>query len=132
MAEQIVLLKQQVQSLTGHWGMGLSAGRSIPGDPVPGRHRDMVNTGVNPGDASQVAALRQPAARTKASFRLSDPSLQSSNPRMIAAYKPPYQAGISGMSAGQGTFNTLATQLANCKVLKDKSKPTLPVRPRST
>src|ERR1019366_798398 len=59
MAEQIVLLKQQVQSLTGHYGMGSlggpvnSWGTSSWNDIV-----NMVNTGVNPGDASQVAAYK--------------------------------------------------------------------------
>ena len=59
MAQQISMLKAQVQSLSGHYGIGnLSGpingwGTSSWGDIV-----GMVNTGVNPGDAAQVAGLQ--------------------------------------------------------------------------
>ena len=129
MAEQIVLLKQQVQSLTGHYGMGSlggpvnSWGSSSWNDIV-----NMVNTGLNPGDASQVAAYKTARAQNQSQFPPLDPSLQSTSPRMIAAYKTSYQAGISGMSAGQGTFNGLTTQLAELQVLKDKIEQTSTVK----
>jgi len=129
MAEQILLLKQQVRSLTGHYGMGSlggpvnSWGSSSWDDIV-----NMVNTGVNPGDASQVAAFKAARAHNQSQFPVLDPKLQSTSPRMIAAYQSSYQAGISGMSAGQGTFNTLTTQLAELQVLKDQIEQTPTVK----
>ena len=47
---------------------------------------------------------------------------------MIAAYKNSYQAGISGMSAGQGTFNSLTTHLTELQILKDKIEQTPTVK----
>jgi hypothetical protein len=89
---------------------------------------NMVNTGVNPGDASQVAAYKTARSQNQSQFPPLDPRLQSTSPRMIAAYKTSYQAGISGMSAGQGTFNTLAAQLTELQVLKDKIEQTPTVK----
>jgi len=129
MAEQIVLLKQQVQSLTGHYGMGslgspVNAWGSSSWDDIV----NMVNTGVNPGDAAQVAAYKTARVQNQNEFPALDPSLQSTNPRMIAAYKTSYQAGISGMSAGQGTFNSLTAHLTELQVLKDKIEQTPTVK----
>jgi hypothetical protein len=125
MAEQIVLLKQQIQSLTGHYGMGSLSGPVNSWGPSSWNDIvNMVNTGVNPGDAAQVAAYKAARVQNVNQFPLLDPSLQSTNPRMIAAYKTSYQAGISGMSAGQGTLNSLAVHLADLQVLKDKIEQT--------
>jgi hypothetical protein len=129
MAEQIVVLKQQVASLTGHYGMGSlggpvnSWGSSSWDDIV-----NMVNTGVNPGDASQVAAYKTARAQNQTQFPPLDPSLQSTSPRMIAAYQSSYQAGITGMSAGQGTFTGVTAQLSELQVLKDKIEQTPTVK----
>lgn len=129
MAEQIVLLKQQVQSLTGHYGMG-SLGAPVNGwgssswDDII----QMVNTGVNPGDAAQVAGYKAAQAQLVTQFPPVDPSLQSPNPRLAAAYNANYHAGIAGMSAGQGTFNSLQTSLTELQVLKDKIEQTPTVK----
>ena len=129
MAEQIVLLKEQVQSLTGHYGMGsLGAPVNSWGSSTWNDIVNMVNTGVNPGDAAQVAAYKAARVQNQTQFPALDPSLQSTNPRMIAAYKTSYQAGISGMSAGQGTFNSLTTHLTELQVLKDKIEQTPTVK----
>jgi len=129
MAEQIVLLKQQVQSLTGHYGMGSLGGpvngwgSSSWGDIV-----GMVNTGVNPGDAAQVQAYKQARAQVVTQFPALDPSLETPNPRMNAVYSANYQAAVTGMSGGEAAFNGLTTQLAELQTLKDKIELTTTVK----
>ena len=129
MAEQIAQLKAQVQSLTGHYGLGSLGG------PVNGWGgsswndiANMVNTGVNPGDAAQVLAYKTARTQVVSRYPALDPSLQTTNPRMNAVYGGTYQATITGMSAGEGTFNTLNTLLIELQTLKNKIEQTSTVK----
>jgi hypothetical protein len=89
---------------------------------------NMVNTGVNPGDATQVAAYKTARAQIVTEFPALDPALQTANPRMNAVYGTSYQAAVTGMSAGQGTFNGLQTHLTELQILKDKIEQTSNVK----
>ena len=125
MTEQILLLKQQVQSLTGHYGMGLLGGPvngwgSTSWDDIV----DMVNTGVNPGDAAQVCAYKTARLQNVNAFPPLEAGLLPANPRMRSSYHNSYQSGIAGMSAGQGTFNQLSAHLVELQVLKNKIEQT--------
>jgi hypothetical protein len=125
MTEQILLLKQQVQSLTGHYGMG-SLGGPVNGWGTTSWQdiANMVNTGINPGDAAQVSAYKSARADVVSRFPPLDPSLQTTNPRMNAAMSNTYSSAITGMSSGEGTFNSLTTQLAELQILKNKIETT--------
>ena len=129
MTEQILLLKQQVQSLTGHYGMG-SLGGPVNGWGTTSWNdiSNMVNTGVNPGDAAQVAAYKTARAGIVNQFPAVDPSLQTTNPRMNALLGNTYRSAVAGMSAGEGTFNSLNTDLTELQVLKDKIEQTTTVK----
>jgi hypothetical protein len=121
MAQQITMLKQQVQSMSGHYGIGnLSGpingwGTSSWGDIV-----GMVNTGVNPGDASQVQAYKAAHSQVAAQYPPLDPNLAASNPRMQAVWSGTYQAAITGLSAGQGTFNAASVPLADLQAYQNR------------
>jgi hypothetical protein len=129
MTEQILLLKQQVQSLTGHYGFGaLGSPVNAWGSTSWQDIVNMVNTGTNPGDAAQVAAYQAAKTQNLAQFPMLAPGLQSANPRTNAVYAVTYQSAISGMSAGQGTFDALKTHLAELQVLKDKIEQTSTVK----
>lgn len=121
MAQQISMLKAQVQSLSGHYGIGnLSGpingwGTSSWGDIV-----GMVNTGVNPGDAAQVQAYKSSRAQVSGQYPPLDPNLAASSPRMQAVWSGTYQAAITGLSAGQGTFNATTVPLAELQTYQNR------------
>jgi hypothetical protein len=129
MTEQILLLKQQVQSLTGHYGMG-SLGGPVNGWGASSWNdiANMVNTGVNPGDAAQVAAYKTARAGIVNQFPAIDPAMQTTNPRMNALLGNTYRSAVAGMSTGEGTFNSLNTDLTELQVLKDKIEQTTTVK----
>ena len=129
MAQQIVLLKQQVQSLSGHYGIGnLSGpingwGTSSWGDIV-----GMVNTGVNPGDAAQVQAYKAARAQYAGQYPPIDPNLAASSPRMQAVFGGTYQAALTGLSAGQGTFNAASAPLTDLQTYQNQIEKTTTVK----
>lgn len=125
MAQQITLLKQQLQSLSGHYGIGSLSG-PINGwgtsswDDIVG----MVNTGVNPGDAAQVQAYKAAHAQVTTQYPPIDPNLASASPRMQAVFAGTYQSATTGLSAGQGTFNAVAVPLADLQVYQNRIEKT--------
>ena len=80
----------------------------------------MVSTGINPGDAAQVQSYKTARAQVVSQFPPVNPALQTTNPRVSALLNNTYQAAITGMSAGQGTFNSLNTHLTELQALKDQ------------
>ena len=129
MAEQINQLKAQVQSLSGHYGMG-SLGAPVNGWGASSWNdiSNMVSTGVNPGDAAQVQAYKTARAQVVSQYPALDPTLQTTNPRMSAVYGGTYQAAVTGMSSGQGTYNSLNTLLTELQTLKNKIEQTPTVK----
>src|SRR5258708_10895426 len=125
MARQILLLKEEVQSFNGHYGFG-KLGGAVNGwgtsswqDVV-----SMVNTGVNPGDAAQVGAYKAARAHYLREFPKLDDALETTNPRMRMTHDGDYQAAITGLSAGQSTFQTLTTHTAELQVYKNSIEKT--------
>jgi hypothetical protein len=121
MAQQIAILKEQVQSLSGHSGIGNLSG------PINGWGTSswsdivgMVSTGVNPGDAAQVQAYKSARAQVSNQYPPIDPTLAASSPRMQAVWSGTYQAAITGLSAGQGTFNAAAVPLADLQTYQNR------------
>jgi hypothetical protein len=121
MAQQVGLLKQQLSSVTGHYGMGAI------GAPVNGWGAtswtdiaNMVGHGVNPGDAAQVQAYKQ----AQAGYAVQNPALsvnlQTSNPRMNAAYSRSYSDGMTGTALGESTFNQVNGYLSDIDTLKGR------------
>jgi hypothetical protein len=121
MTQQIAILKQQVQSLSGHYGIG-NLGGPVNGwgasswDDIVG----MVNTGVNPGDAAQVQAYKTARAQYAGQYPPLDPNLAASSPRMQAVWSGTYRAAITGLSAGQGTFNATSVPLADLQLYQNR------------
>lgn len=129
MAQEIVLLKQQVQSLSGHYGIGNLSG------PINGWGTSswadivgMVNTGVNPGDAAQVQAYKAARAQYAGQYPPIDPNLASASPRMQAVFGSTYQAALTGLSAGQGTFNGVSAPLADLQTYQNQIEKTTTVK----
>ena len=125
MTEQILLLKQQVQALTGHYGMG-SLGAPVNGWGASSWQdiANMVSTGVNPGDAAQVLAYKTARAEITNQFPPLNAVLQTTNPRMNALLGNTYRSSVAGMSTGESAFNSLNTDLTELQVLKDKIEQT--------
>ena len=129
MAQQINLLKQQIQSLTGHDGIGLLGG-PVNGwgagswDDIVG----MVNTGVNPGDAAQVQAYKAARARYLGEYPPLDSNLAATSPRMQAVWNGTYQAAITGLSAAQGSFNAVAVPLSDLQTYQNRIEETNTVK----
>jgi hypothetical protein len=121
MAQQIAILKEQVRSLSGHYGIGNMSGpingwgTSSWGDIV-----GMVNTGVNPGDAAQVQAYKAARAQVSVEYPPIDPNLAAASPRMQAVWSGTYKAAITGLSAGQGTFNAATMPLADLQTYQNR------------
>jgi hypothetical protein len=121
MYQQVTLLQQQIQSVTGHYGMGAQGSVVNPwGVTTWVDIADMVSKGFNPGDGAQVQAYKQAQARYSTQFPELSGSLQTGNPRMNAAYTQSYSDGISGMSLGESAFNQVNSDLADIQALKDR------------
>lgn len=121
MAEQVGLLKRQISSITGHYGMGAI------GAPVNGWGAtswtdiaSMVGQGVNPGDAAQVQAYKQAQAGFVADHPVLSADLQTSNPRMQIAYRQSYSDSVAGSALGEGTFNQVNGYLSDIETLKNR------------
>jgi type IV secretion system protein VirB5 len=119
--QQVGLLKQQLSSVTGHYGMGAI------GAPVNGWGgtswadiSNMVGQGVNPGDAAQVQAYKRAQAVCVTQNPVLQVDLQTSNPRMNVAYSQTYSNGITGTALGESTYNQVNTYLADIDSLKSK------------
>ena len=119
--DQVTLLQQQVQSLTGHYGHG-SIGNPANGWGITSwaNIADMVSRGLNPGDAAQVRAYQEARNRYQNQFPALSSGLQTSNPRMNAYYSRVYSDGIAGMSLGESTFNQTNNDLQDIQALKDR------------
>ena len=126
MYQQILVMKNQVQAVTGHYGMG-ALGVPVNGWSHHGWNDvvNMVNHGVNPGDGAQVAAYYAARNTNLAAFPALDDQLQTRNPRMKTAYTSGYQDSIAGMSAGEGTINSIQIHLNELQLLKDKIETTV-------
>ena len=129
MVQQIAILKQQVQSLSGHYGIGNLSGPingwgTTSWDDIVG----MVNTGVNPGDAAQMQAYKSARAQAITQYPPLDPNLAASNPRMQALWSGTYKAAITGLSTGQGTFNATALPLADLQTYQNRIEHTETVK----
>ena len=121
LVEQVGLLKQQIQSVTGHYGMGaFGGGVNGWGATTWGDIANMVSQGINPGDAAQVQAYKQAQSRYVTQFPALPGDLQPTNPRMNATYNQSYADAMVGTALGEGTFNQINTTLANIQALKDQ------------
>ena len=129
MANQVLLLKQQVQSLTGHYGMGLLVG-SVNGwsNTTWSDILGMVNSGVNPGDAAQVAAYKAAHSHFAGVYPALDSSLTPVIPRMQATYQANYQTALAGLSAGHSTFDSVNSHLTELQALKNQIERTPTVK----
>lgn len=118
---QVDLLKQQVQTMTGHYGMG-ELGRQVNhwGGSTWADISDMVNHGVNPGDAAAVRAYQSARNRYQTQFPMLAEGMRTSNPRMNAAYNQTYSDAITGMGMGEAGFNQINETLADVQTLKDR------------
>jgi hypothetical protein len=122
---QVDILKQQVQSVTGHYGMG---GLGRPINPWNGSSwaaiSDMVNNGINPGDAEAVRAYQAARTRYQNQYPVLSDGLRTSNPRMNATYNQTYSDAVTGMGMGEASFNEVNTTLADVQTLKDRIEQT--------
>jgi hypothetical protein len=118
-------LKQQVQTMTGHYGLG-ELGKPL--NPWGGSSwadiSDMVNHGVNPGDAAAVRAYQTARTRYQNQFPVLSGPLQTSNPRMNASYNQTYSDAMTGMGLGEANFNQINDTLADVQALKDQIEQT--------
>jgi len=121
LVQQVGLLKQQIQSLTGNYGMG-AVGGNVNGwgantwtDII-----NMVGQGINPGDAAQVQAFKQAQAKYSSQFPALSNNLQPGNPRMNATYNQSYSDAMAGTALGESTFDQINATLLNIQTLKDQ------------
>lgn len=121
MVQQVALLKQQLTSVTGHYGMG-AIGAPVNGWGASGWSdiANMVGQGVNPGDAAQVQAYKQAQAGYVAQNPALAVDLQTSNPRMNITYRQSYSDAVTGTALGEGTFNHVNAYLADIETLKGR------------
>jgi hypothetical protein len=121
MIEQVALLKQEISSMTGHYGMG-NVGGSVNGwgGTTWADIADMVGQGINPGDAAQVRGYKEARARYTAQFPALANDLQTGNPRMNAAYNRSYSDARTGTALGESTFDQVDTYLADIETLKNR------------
>lgn len=119
--QQVALMKDQIQSITGHYGMGTLTGHVNAWGTVSWQDIiDMVNSGVNPGDAAAVQAYTQARAQYAQSYPALSPALLPQNPRVSAIYSGDYQSAMAGLGMGDQTFNSVQGHLADLQVYKDK------------
>lgn len=119
--DQVALLKQQIQSMTGHYGMGsLGRGTNPWGGTTWGDIADMVGQGVNPGDAEQVRIYKETLAKYSGDYPALAPELQAGMPRMNAVYRQSYRDAMAAMSLGESTFNQIDRTLSDVQTLKDR------------
>lgn len=123
--DQIAILKQQVQSVTGHYGMGTLGKELNPwAGTTWGDISDMVNHGVNPGDAEAVRAYHAARERYASNYPALADNLHSMNPRMNSVYNQTYSDAMTGMGLGESSFNRVNVALADVQTLKDQIEQT--------
>jgi type IV secretion system protein VirB5 len=125
MYRQVALLQDQIQSITGHYGIGTLTGRVNPwGNSSWQDILAMVNQGVNPGDAAAVQAFNQARGQYQQTYPALATGLMPQNPRLSTVYSGDYQSAMTGLSVGQQTFNSVEMHLAEIQTYKDRIEQT--------
>jgi hypothetical protein len=125
LVQQVFFLKQQVSAVTGNYGMGNLGGNvNSWGQTSWSDIAGMVAQGINPGDAAQVTAYKQAQAGYATQFPALSPALQTTNPRMAAAYNESYSDAMTGTALGESTFNQVNGYLMDIALLKSEIEQT--------
>jgi len=121
MVQEIGLLQDQIKNMTGHYGHGAAVGTMD--DSLGNSWSDianMVNQGINPGDATQVKQYKDSLHAYATKFPALDPSLQTANPRINADYASSYRNAIAGLGFADSSVGQVDSYLGDLSVLRDR------------
>jgi len=125
MAQQVALLKNQIQSMTGHYGMGKLGGELNKwGNTTWQDVGAMAEKGVNLGDSDAIRVFKEAHQRYQRNNPPLPANLVPQNQRTQTMYSRNYQDAINGMGIGEQTFNSLPGHLRDLQTYKTRIEQT--------